>query len=202
MARGIDCVTTLTQVSAEDLKARGIDFSIRYLGSVTANEVDIILSAGLAFMPVTYGLKHGTEPTKELGTRFGSSSARQARDAGVGLGATVWLDLEDMAGTPQEVIDFVDAWATVILGAGFQPGLYVGAGALLTSQQLYALKVVRYWQSLSKEIDVRGQLAEPACGWCMIQLYPTIVVAGVSVDIDVIQQDYRQRTPMWTRKIA
>jgi len=90
-----------------------------------------------------------------------------------------------------------NAWVAPIKTAGYIPGLYVGSGALLDSKELYALGVVRYWQSLSKEIDARGEFAEPSCGWCMIQLYPSVSVAGVWVDVDVVQKDYRGRLPAW-----
>jgi len=198
-ARGTDSVQVIDGAHAQALKDWGMDFAIRYLGSVTSYEVDTILNADLAFMPVTFGLKHGTPLHQALGLMYGDRSSKQAKAIGIPSGATVWLDLEDCTGTAQEISAFVNAWASVVKGEGFMPGLYVGAGAVLSSAELYALGVVRYWQSLSKEIDQRGQLAEPNCGWSMIQLFPSVTIEGVFVDVDVIQQDYKNRVPAWVR---
>lgn len=198
-AKGFDTIAVINQALAQGLKLAGMDFAVRYLGALTSNEVDTIVAAGLAIMPVTYGMKHGTVLDGALGDSYGLSSVRQASSAGIALGTTIWLDLEDASGTSQGIIAFVNAWAARILAAGFVPGLYAGAGAQLTSLELYALKVTRYWHSLSRVSDRNGQLAEPGCGWCMYQLYPSVVVASVLVDVDVIQQDYRGRVPTWTR---
>jgi hypothetical protein len=200
-ARGTDSVQAIDAAHAQALKTWGMDFAIRYLGSVTSSEIDAILDAGLAFMPVTYGLKHGTPLHQALGLMYGDRSVKQAQALGIPKGTTVWLDLEDCTGTAKEISSFVNSWSSVVSGAGFMPGLYVGAGAVLSSAELYALSVVRYWQSLSKEVDARGQIAEPGCGWCMIQLFPSVTVAGVFVDVDVVQQDYRNRTPAWVRGV-
>lgn len=197
LARGTDSVQPIDLARARALKAWGLDFAIRYLGSVTSDEIDAILAAGLAFMPVTFGMKHGTPLTAALGSSYGATTVRQAQAAGIPKGATIWLDLEDCTGTDAEVEAFVNAWCDPTGAAGYICGLYVGAGAILSSAQLYALHVTRYWQSLSKEVDQRGQLAEPACGWCMIQLYPSVHVAGLFADGDVIQRDYRGRVPSW-----
>jgi hypothetical protein len=198
-AKGFDTVAPITKTLAKGLKAAGMDYAVRYLGALPKTEVEIITEAGMAIMPVTYGLKHGTVPGMTLGKTFGGSSVKHATSAGIVAGTTVWLDLEDCAGTAQDVIAFVNAWASEVQQGGFMPGLYVGAGALLTSSELYALKVVRYWHSLSRVTDRNGALAEPGCGWCMYQLYPSITVASVLVDVDYIQQDYRGRLPTWTK---
>jgi len=33
----------------------------------------------------------------------------------------------------------------------------------------------------------------------MIQLFPSVTIEGVFVDVDVIQQDYKNRVPAWVR---
>jgi hypothetical protein len=196
-ARGFDTIATIDATHAASLRAWGMQFAVRYLGSLTTEEVDVLLAAELAVMPVTYGVRHGTVLDASLGTNFGFSSLHHAQVAGLPQGVTVWLDLESCTGTAADVIEFVSSWTSPIIQGGYMPGLYVGAGALLSSAELYALPVVRYWQSLSKETDARGNLAEPNCGWTMIQLYNSIVAGGVLVDVDVVQKDYRNRLPMW-----
>jgi hypothetical protein len=188
-ARGTDSVTLLGPTSAAALKGLGFDFAIQYLGTVNAGVVQAILDAGLAFMPVTYA------------DRFnGQQAAEQCAALGLPAGVTVWLDLEGIGPglTPEAVIAQVNAWAKAISDGGYMPGLYVGAGDKLTSQELYALSVVRYWKGQSRLLDRNGALSEPSCGWCMTQLYPHVGRGGVDVDIDVIGSDYRNRVPLWT----
>lgn len=197
-ALGFDCITVITPASAKALADWGMKFATRYLGSLTSKEVDIILAAGMAVMPVTFGMKHGTPLNGTLGKTYGAGSVKHANNAGIAKGTTVWLDLEDCTGTPDEIKAFVNAWSYEVKADDFMPGLYVGFEAKLSSQELYSLAVVRYWQSLSKETDVRGNIAEPNCGWTMIQLYKSKVIAGVNVDVDVIQYDYKDRLPSWT----
>lgn len=197
-ARGTDSVQKVDAVHAVALKAWGIDFVIRYLGSVTKSEVEGILEGGLAFMPVTFGLKHGTSLNAALGGTYGAGSVLQVKALDLPPGVTVWLDLEDCTGTADDIAAFVNAWCVPIRAAGYMPGLYVGSGAVLSGAQLYKLAVVRYWQSLSRETDAKGLISEPSCGWCMIQLFDSQTVAGVWVDIDVIQNDYSKRMPVWT----
>lgn len=196
-ALGFDTVATIDATHAKNLYLEGMRFAVRYLGSLTSHEVDVLHATGLAVMPVTYGMKHGTILGKNLGANYGATTVRNAMIAGIPPGVTVWLDLEDATGAAVDVIDFVSAWCGPIKTAGYMPGLYVGAGAVLSGPELYSLPVVRYWQSLSRETDARGQIAEPSCGWCMIQLFPTVTLGETSVDIDVVQKDYRGRLPMW-----
>ncbi len=196
-AKGFDTTQPLTTARAEGLAAAGMRFAVRYLGSLTSAEVDTIHAAGMRVFPVTFGLKHGTPPSAILGSNFGMSSVLEMRKIGMPAGVTVWLDLEDMSGTAADIQAFVNAWATAVLAAGYRAGLYVGAGAVLTSKELYSLKVTYYWHSLSRVSDRNGAIAEPDCGWCMYQLYPSINVAGTLVDVDVIQKDYRGRLPSW-----
>jgi hypothetical protein len=201
-AKGFDCVTQITADTAKRMvESEGMDFAVRYLGSLPPEETQVILDAGLAIMPVTYGLKHGHVPSAAFGSDYGAQSAKRAADAGLVSGVTIWLDLEDCAGTPDDIIAFVNAWSTEVINAGCVPGLYVGFGTMLTSQELYALKSARYWHSLSRVTDRNGLLAEPTCGWCMHQLYPTTSAGEIPVDVNFIQQDYRGRLPTWVRKV-
>lgn len=192
-ALGFDTVATITPSLARGLRAAGMRFAVRYLGSLTADEADAILGAGLALMPVTYA-----------GVFDGGAAVYSARVAGIAPGTTVWLDLEAQkiqainTWTAVEITLKVNAWAKAVRAGGFDAGLYVGAGAMLTSGELYRLAVDRYWHSLSRVVDRLGNIAEPDCGWSMYQLYPSKPVAGVLVDVNVVQEDFRGRVPTWT----
>lgn len=190
-ARGIDTVILVSPQQALDLKAQGIDYVLQYLGSVTPAGVKGILDAGLAFMPVTYANKFN-----------GASTVAQLKTLNLPKGCTVWLDVEGVENVPiADLKKSINNWATEVVAAEFMPGLYVGAGCPLTSVELYQLKVVRYWHSLSKVIDRNGQLAEPSCGWAQYQVYPSVYWenTGVWVDVNFIQKDYRERLPTWVK---
>lgn len=182
--RGFDTVAKIDHPRAEALRSAGFDFAVRYLGKLSLAELKDIVGAGLGCMAVTYA------------NRFdGLMAVAELRVLGMPQGATVWLDAEDVPMKPLELQRAINAWANALRAAGYDPGLYVGSGVGLTSAELYSLGVDRYWHSLSRVLDRHGQLAEPGVGWCMHQLYPSVQRAGVLVDVDVIQQDYKARVP-------
>lgn len=186
-AKGFDTVATIDASHARALAKEGMNFAIRYLGALTSEEVDDLLAAGLAVMGVTYG----NQPD-------GHATVSGAIKAGLPSGVTLWRDIEGRpSGTERELISSINAWARIVSASGYEPGIYVGASALLTSDELYRLEVTRYWHSLSKVLDRNGALAEPTCGWCAYQLFPSVTVAGVFVDVNFIQEDYRGRLPTW-----
>jgi hypothetical protein len=186
---GFDTVCPINEHTAPALKAAGMSFAIRYLGSVTSGELDIILNAGLLFMPVTFSRSPGWVPTTGMGIVDGKKDVEHLTQAGIPTGVSVWIDLEGVNGPANMVSEWVNDRAGVLSSAGYIPGLYVGSGCVLNADQLYALRVTHYWKSLS-------MAPEPHCGFCMIQLYKTTTVAGVEVDCDVICHDYKDRLPI------
>lgn len=202
-AVGFDCVTPITPGLGVRLADAGMRFAVRYLGSVTSQEIDAVLAAGMAIMPVTYSRAPGWQPGAVVGAEDGDRAVLHLSAAGFPKGVTVWLDLEGAVGTALQVSAWANAWASKVKAAGYDPGLYVGAGCILNSKELFALPLIdRYWNSLSRETDAAGQIAEPSCGWCMIQLYPTVKRAGFPVDLDVVQQDYQNRLPVWCTSLT
>jgi hypothetical protein len=188
--RFIDSVTLITPTLAAALKTAAFDGCFQYLGGgVTAQAIQAITSAGLAFGTVTFA------------DRFdGAATVAELHALGLPNGITTFLDVEGIGPnlSSNALIARINTWATAVQDANYEAGLYVGAGCPLTSIELYALKVTRYWKGLSRIIDRNGQLAEPGCGWCVHQLFPTVDRAGVNVDINFIQQDFRGRLPTWT----
>jgi len=188
-ARGTDSVTVITADAAKRLKASGIDFCVRYLGNVTAEELAGILAAGLAFMPVTYANMFD-----------GALAVARCKALGLPLGTTVWLDVEGDSvwrTDPVALSGKINGWAAAVTAAGYVPGLYVGAPQPLTSAELGALGVVRYWHGQGRCVDHTGALAEPPAGWCMWQMWPSVTWEGVNVDVNIIGEDYKTRLPAW-----
>ncbi len=200
-ALGFDSVQAIASVAqGQRMYASGMRFAMRYLGTTTPTEVDMLHSAGLAVMPVTYSRKPGWVPSASLGHADAIVALAHLKALGIPRGVTVFLDLEGPGGHAQDVVDWVNAWAADMKTAGYDPGLYVGYGTLLTSHELMALGVDRYWHSISRVTDSSGALAEPGCGWCVYQLQPSRMWEGVWIDVDVIQADYQGRLPTWCVK--
>lgn len=190
-ALGFDTVMALDAAHAAGLKAAGMSFAIRYLGSITAPELQVILDAGLLFMPVTFSRGAGWAPTSGMGLADGERDVAQLQALNVPKGCTVWVDLEGVDPTAgfQAVSDWINTRAAILRRAGYDAGLYVGAGDVLNSAELYGLmNIDRYWRSLS-------QVPEPSCGFSLLQLPHTITLAGVEIDVDCVQYDFQGRLP-------
>jgi len=181
-----------TAEQAKALKCAGVDCLVGYLGAMSSARLQHLLDAGLAYMPVTFAGGYNDGAADEIA---------QLKSLGIPPGATVWLDLEGKAAhaTPAaEIIAKINAWASAISAAGYEPGLYVGVPQPLTSEELWQLKVVRYWRGQGSVRDRNNALAEPTgCGWTMTQMWPSVFCGGVWVDHNIVGQDYRRRVPAW-----
>ncbi len=188
-ARAIDTVTHLDAAHCGALRAAGVDFVIRYLGGITPPEMATILDGWLGLSLVTFSRAPGWTPSAELGSTDAARDLVHLAELASPLGATVWIDLEGCAGGPVATAGWVNARSAALRAAGYDVGLYVGAGEALDGEQLYALPHVdRYWKSLSR-------VPEPTCGWSMLQRYPSTHVGGVWCDINDVQADTKGRTP-------
>lgn len=187
--QGADTVTPLDSSHCASLKANRIDFVMRYLGGLSAVELKTILASGLKLGLVTFSRAAGWIPTAELGAQDAAKDLLHLAELGIPKGARVWLDLEGSGGGQQASWDWADARSAAIVAAGYKAGLYVGGGGMIDAQHLYSLPHIDgYWKSLS-------HVPEPQCGWCMIQLYKSITIGSVYVDVNVVQYDYKDRLP-------
>jgi hypothetical protein len=199
-ALGCDSDTKLGAQQAARLKSLGLRFVVRYLslganesgGDLDKPEVADILDAGLGLMAVQHVRLPGWTPSAALGIEDGSHAAHNAVSAGLPAGVTLWVDLEGINGTVGDTVAYANAWNDAVKGAGYDTGVYVGGGVPLDEMQLFALlHTHRYWRSFSQVPNVGKR------GYCMIQLYPTTNLGGVSVDLDIIQKDYLGGLPRW-----
>ena len=180
---------------ASGMQAEGVDCFVGYLGAMNQKRLAMILGAGMAFMPVTFGGEYEDGPLDEIA---------QLKALGIPPGASVWLDMEGLKAfktNPAKLIGMIDAWAAAILAAGWMPCLYVGVPQPLTSDELWKLKVQRYWKGQGSVRDRNNALAEPSgCGWCMTQMFPSVTRGSVLIDANMVGQDFRKRTPAWCRR--
>lgn len=189
-----------TAEQARALAASGVEGLIGYLGVISPERLGYVLDAGLAYMPVTLAGEYSDGAADELA---------QLRSLGIPAGATVWLDVEGRKAydTPAEtLIASINGWARAIAGAGYMPGIYVGAPQPLTSEELYHLGVVRYWLGIGRCVDRYGRDAYPRCGWCVRQDWHNSgngmywKNTGVLVDTNAIQADHLGRLPVWVTR--
>ena len=197
---GFDTIAKLTGTTAQGLVSAGLSFAGRYValgtpgpGDLDASELEEATAAG----PGRHGHPVRSHPGLERREREGPT-ARPRRATRSPWACRprrrLWCDLEGRIPGADVAIAYAVQWYEAATEAGIpSPGLYVGAGVPLTSEQLFHdLPFRRYWRSLSQvpNVDVRG--------YQLIQFFPDdVTVAGVRVDLDVVQSDYLQNRPVW-----
>jgi hypothetical protein len=169
------------------LKASGVDGVALYLGAANKALADACIAAGLGVFGVTFG-----------GHFDRQAAVNQAQMLGLPPGTSVFLDYEARAdrsdaGAAADIA-LINKWADTVAHAGYVPGIYVAPAQPLTSEELWHLRVVRYWKGGGRLIDRHGALAEPECGWCMFQMWPSVYFGGVWVDANITCHDYKDRT--------
>ena len=199
---GFDCDTSLSADIARQFFMQGYKFCLRYLSKaqvspqdLTEQEATDILNSGLALMPVQHANKQGWSPSKALGQEHGQFASANAETVGFPDSVSLWCDLEGVnrSAQSQDVIDYSKAWYEAVSAAGYIPGLYVGAGALLNGRQLYDLPFRHYWRSQSHVPDI------PHRGYQVIQLGPPIQINGILIDLDVALSDSQGGAAQWLR---
>jgi hypothetical protein len=200
-ALGLDADTVITLTVGQQFAQQGYLFCLRYLslqagqadGDLTFGEAENILNSGLALMPVQHVRDSGWLPTASLGQQSGTNAANNALSVGFPPGVNVWCDLEGVgsSATAQNVIDYCNSWYSAVAAAGYVPGLYVGANAGLSGQQLYDLAFQHYWQSASQVPQI------PVRGYQMVQTFVSDPVNGISIDRDITQTDAKGGQAQW-----
>ncbi|HEV3457533.1 MAG TPA: DUF1906 domain-containing protein [Thermoanaerobaculia bacterium] len=197
---GFDADSAITADVAQQFFALGYRFCVRYLsrgpessGDLSSQEASDVLGSGLALMPVQHVRAPGWSPSGDLGQEDGAAAAANAAAVGFPSAVNVWCDLEGVEANTaaSAVIDYCQAWFAAVAGAGYLPGLYVGAQAILTGQQLFDLSFQHYWRSQSSVPDVPGR------GYQLIQLFPSVTVNGIGIDVDVMQTDEMGGLAQW-----
>lgn len=200
-ALGFDCNVPLTSAQIAAFATAGFTWVARYLSrgeeashDLQPAEVMALHAHHLAVVPVQHVAVPPWSPSEALGRVLGEEAAHNASGIGCPPGVVLWLDLEGVSvrSEPHDVIAFCNIWVSEVMAAGFDAGLYVGAGCGLTSSQLYrSLTVRRYWKSLSRSspaVDVRG--------FQIVQSFGA-TLAGVEYDRDVIVKDHLSDLPVW-----
>jgi hypothetical protein len=184
---GFDTVDIITRPHLAPLVDWGkrFRFACRYLDNLTRGELEAICAGIGPVLPVTYADRFTPE-----------EAIARATVLGIPKGVVLWLDVEGLAAATSipDLIAKINRWADAVALAGWIPGGYFADRTLLTSAELYALRIVRYWRGAARIVDRHSDLAEPACGWVLEQLTPANhPFGGTLIDFDVSRTDFRGR---------
>ena len=200
---GFDTNGVLGDASCRAAKARGFSFCLRYVSrgerpsasDLSEWEAGTILDAGLALMPIQHVARDGWSPSKALGTVYGRNAAAHTLSIGFPPGINVWLDLEGVkpATSHRVVIDYCNAWFAEVGSAGFSPGVYIGARAVLTSEEIFwRLQTTHFWRSGSKVPDI------PHRGYQMIQkIIKGDKIGSIEIDRNLTVTDNFGQSVLW-----
>jgi len=158
--------------------------------SLSLAEQRWILEAGLAIMPVQFGVFGDAQ----YGIAKGQSAADAAVQYGWPKGITHFLDVEgsgpQMAGA-KNVTKYVEAWAAINNGAGYRTGIYLTGQVPLTAHQLYGLVGVSCYWSAAGPIP-----PNPLPRGYAVEQDPPTTVCGIACDTDTIRTDRMGQGPV------
>jgi hypothetical protein len=162
---------------------------------------DAAFALGMPILLVTFSRASGWVPSSSEGQVDGAGDVERATSLGAPPTVHIMSDLEGCSGTVQTTEDWANARGGAQKAAGYSPGIYVAAGQALQGVELSSLVQTSYWQGLSVLTAPGappGYTIEPSCGWGIRQLPHTVTLAGVNLDVNVIQYDWRGRLPtLW-----
>jgi hypothetical protein len=181
--KGFDTVANVSLQEAQALYSAGFRFAGRYLTGLSNNELAEILQSGLACTFFSYA--NSFDPSDEIAA---------LKRLAIPIETVVWLDVEGVTDDAITLQARINTWARALKQAGYIPGMYAGAQQLLTSKELYDLSVNRYMKSCSRVVDRHNQVAEPTCGWCMVQCACDVQRQNLEVDVDFVFADYTGRS--------
>jgi len=96
------------------------------------------------------------------------------------------------------MIAYCNAWFAEVEGAGFVPGVYVGARAILTGNELFwRLTTKHYWKSGSRVPDI------PHRGYQLIQsIIRNDMIDDVAIDRNLTKNDNFGGSVLWLSAIS
>lgn len=159
---------------------------------IDADELSMILGAGLGLLLVQHVRYPGWNPASYSGKQDAAAAVERARAAGYVAGSHIFLDLEGIkAKATDATIRFANDWADAVVAAGYKAGCYVGYAVPLTAAQLYDLhRIDSYWSDAGRRAVAKRGFA--------VRQRAEIMIAGVPFDPDDVAPDEEGDTPSWT----
>lgn len=186
------------------LKNAGYGFAVRYIWrhmlynntpnggwpvALSIQELAELTDAGFGVSIVQFANpQSGFVPTAAEGANVGTAAGYNAKGLGIPSGTTIWCDVEfPSVPTSGSVTAYINAWATAVVAAGYEAGLYVGPNNGLSADAMYydLGKINHYWKSASMVPWVTKR------GFQMFQstqttLFKTDTDSGLLVDQDIV----------------
>jgi|ERR1700690_72267 len=196
-----DCNQPLSGAQAAEFVSAGYAGCLRYFplnssdvhGCLTALELQILLSAGLAVAAVQHVDSPPWLPTASLGTSHGSYAAAYAKAIGYPPGGPIYCDMESPAttATAEDCIAYINAWVSEVQAAAYVPSLYIGWGVPMTPKQIYDLPVIEsYWAAYNYTDGV-------ATRGVQIQQHTAKVLNGINYDPNTVAPDLKGDLPIF-----
>jgi hypothetical protein len=161
---------------------------------ITAEEVEDFMAAKLGLMIYQRPRNPGWLPSAALGKADAAVFAAKAASARYLVGCSAWDDLEGIGGNASATIAYANEKAASLKQAQYEPGAYIGFDLPLTGDELFQdLILTAYWRSVSDVPDVTTR------GYTMVQIAENVSVAGVLVDVNIVQADRLGGRPFWMR---
>ena len=185
LAKGwdVDAAVTADQVSC--MKGAGYSYSLLYTdltatdwkttyAALKANGMQAVLQQGFGS-----GLFTG-DPSQ--GTATANTNIAAAQSVSYPKGADFFIDVESTDTTHDNLVAWLNNWASAIAAAGYVPGIYSGVPSDLTAADLSpsVLPDVKvYWQSESDSAP------DPAQGYVAVQTLGVVQACGIGSGVDV-----------------
>jgi hypothetical protein len=200
-SKGFDTAQKLDLATCKAFKAAGYSFVYRYIWRVTpghfdlsADEIETILSSGLALGLVQHYPGDGWTPSGPTGAQWGACALAACESFGL-PDLTVFMDLEGVAnGITADVVDqHARAWAYAFKASGRNhAGLYVGDRCVLGPRGLHALPSDCYWRAFNLDADrtpaIRGFAMEQHAAQ-PIDVPPGVSMTTADFDVNTVSGD-------------
>jgi len=204
---GFDCLSKLTADLCRVFQGFGCAFAMRYVDlavgvtplTLDVDEVDAICRPDFSLRVCQFARSSGW--SLATGRNDGVACVRNMMALSLPLEAGAVCDLEGSFASKGQCIDYAGAWWEAATSEGLDrdaTDVYVGAGVPLSGEELEDDLAFRgYMQSGSEVPDVARR------GYRVRQVRPLDqTVAGIRVDWNVLQTDYKGSRPRWIRTVA
>ena len=192
---GFDTASVVSPDNAYALFKMGFSVAFRYgplpgvgYGSdLSSNELTTLLNTGLMVQLVQHVRYNGWLPSAKQGTSDAQVITQYAQSIGYLQGCHIWYDREGVStASSADFKDDIVAWATVIEQAGYLPGLYIGAQANLSGKAAYSISNVYCYM---RAANLPSLYTPSPRGWAVKQLWDSITVNDLTVDVDAVLGD-------------
>lgn len=163
VGQGLDSSAQATPSQVQAWRNAG--FSILFLNTFAPNFAQQYANSLSAMQVILFQGYYTSAFTGESGAQRAQSAIAAAQSVGYPQGAYIFVDVESTgSATQQQMIEWIDSWASAVQGAGYGAGVYFGVPQPVSASAAYGVAADRFWESLS------GNAIVPSVrGVCVVQ---------------------------------